>query len=323
MRFGAYEFVVAGFGDRLQPEIDRRPQIVVVRTHAGKPRQHSCPLRAGQHLRENLLEKRAGSTAVARFEVVKGSVGQPETSRHRIVRRSELGRALKQLGRRCRRTARAGAVCRRGECCRDLDGGPSSRERQVARLLLWVANEFRQPCVHRTPLGRVHGDVRTGGEERMRELDAAPSELDYVCLLGGTERVPRPLSDPLDQVDGWLLDGRGDSESALGRGWEGRQPIVDEGLERLGQSVLTLARLGARELEREKRVAARELTDSPQQRPRKRDVEPLSEQPVQRTEAKRSETYAPKAVVERTLERERLIVTDEAAREKERDGFVT
>ena len=46
MRLRTYGLVVAGLDDRLQVEVDRSSEVVVVGAHAREAREHSCPLRA-------------------------------------------------------------------------------------------------------------------------------------------------------------------------------------------------------------------------------------------------------------------------------------
>ena len=103
----------------------------------------------------------------------------------------------------------------------------------------------------------------------MREVDSAASEFDDLCLLGRGQRGQRALGETVHDLDQGLRQRRRDGERALRRTRKRCQPIADERPKRLRQLVLRVSRLDAREFEREERISARQLVDSPEQRTRK------------------------------------------------------
>ena len=96
-------------------------------------------------------------------------------------------RLLEQVARRVPRAARAcvrrGVLQRRG----DLLVGSRGGEREVARSLLGVRDELREPGVHPAPLGARRRRIDGGSVQRVRERHAATVDVQQPRAIGGVQ----------------------------------------------------------------------------------------------------------------------------------------
>jgi hypothetical protein len=182
------------------------------------------------------------------------------------------------------------------ESARDGRIGRGSCEGKVARSLLAIGDDFRQPRVERSSCLRRHPRNDAGGQQRVAEADPLSVELqqaDGECvsqaLLGGlAERCFDKASGRLGQQCDHLGD-------LARRPLDAVKPLVDELFEVVGKRQLVsgfdpaatpLDRPG--ELERVERVPARRLPQSDERGTRERSSEPRVEELVERTQAERA-----------------------------------
>jgi hypothetical protein len=184
-----------------------------------------------------------------------------------------------------------------------FDGGGNGfvgcirREGEVPRALLRLTNDASQPPVCIAPPTEISAGLRRRREQRMREANAFPVELDRLALESRTQPLPvisrKRCMNGLDR----RIGGEGRDQERLTRlDWEPRKPIGDDILQRprtgkriAGIDVSALVRHGAANLDCEERIAAGGLSDPPERRSQESKPKPRVDHLVERAEAERAD----------------------------------
>ena len=117
------------------------------------------------------------------------------------IRRSQPDRELEQLRGRIRPAAVTSAACGVLEQVGDLRVGASGRKSTMARLLLRVFADAREPRMEGTPLRRRQLVVQRRPDQRMPELDEPVAKLQRVGLERGREAALRAVRRPQGRLD--------------------------------------------------------------------------------------------------------------------------
>jgi len=267
----------AGFLQRGRAEPDRLDDVARV---SGQPEQGVRAFWPGLGAVEHVLEEGAALLVVAGGPArLARQRGAPPCSLA-LGRRRELARALSQL-RHCRvAAAGAGRVGRHLE----LGGDPLVRvggaQREVARTLFHVRHRARQGRVGSPALGVARIPMYHGAEQRMLERHGLPAQLDDPRVERWAECLSRVGAERGGHGGKGGPPGGGHVEErrARVRGKRG-DAVADEVGERArhrqraGGRRLGLRGEGARQLDGEERIPARQVVDPDQGRSPQRDPE--------------------------------------------------
>ena len=257
----------------------------------GEEEEHVGPHRA----EPAVLEQLAGNRPRAR-PLPAGAMGasrgqRPPVALADLVRRRQPQRRLGQLGRARRGAATAGD--RRRILQRGGDGwvGLVRREREMAGAQHWIRDEPGDAFVH-DPAPRPEIVVEHRRQQRVGEPDRAAVTLHHLCRERGRERTRRradPLHKRLPRRPQRRRRTRARRASPPGgrRVGCGRGPPASPDRQRPERVDILVEH--ASELQREERVAARLLMDPQQRLARERPAEAVLEDPVQSTDAERSD----------------------------------
>ena len=259
-RGGAQAVVVARLLGGLQEEIGGRGQVVGVGADAGQAREDVRARGPGLELRGGFFEEHDSAPAVTRLEVVVAGRGDPAEPALGKLGRGQLRGLLAQAGGHGRRAAGAGAKGTLVEPRGNPLVGPGRGSREVVGALDRVGHDLGKPLVNLSPPSRIGGSVRARRKQRVEKAHAAVIDRDEPC---GLRRVEGACAHHVvDERAGRLRRSRGHEQPALRLLRKRLEAVVNEDLQgrrqRLG--VQHLRRAG--ELEREERVAARELVDA-------------------------------------------------------------
>ena len=259
------EFAAAA--DRLRPaEAEQRPRPPA----SGGERVHERLQQAARQrvLAGELMELRGRDEAIGalvrriRRRELRGQPGQLRGGGGRAAPGCVLGGAVEGGG-----DARVGTLC-----CK----------REVARALLGIGDDRREPAVRLSAHGPVRPGARHRREQRVHEADAATRDVDHLGVDGRAEHLPRVSSERVsEQVDRTIAPERRQAQGIERRGRQEREPTDDELPERGGnrEGLARRDRVGVAvecppELEREERVPARGVDDLEERRPSQLESEP-------------------------------------------------
>ena len=216
------------------------------------------------------------------------------SSRRSAVRGSSWGASFSASSVRC--AATSGAPRRRAdrpalfERLRDRFVRAVRGEREVVGPLFGIGGRRRQRGVGLAPLRTRSRAVDGGGKQRMRELDpSVQADAHEPGLLGRRERLD------VDQLDGRTGECRHPEECGPRLRRQRRQAPHDQLLqvgrdgERGAVVVRVVLRQQLRDLERVQRIAAGDLGDSHQRRPREAPAGAVGDHAVERRDRERSE----------------------------------
>ena len=258
---------------------------------AREEQQRIRPRPTGRNVLCKMLEDRCALREVSGVKVKSRRLDLARSEPVSPSRRSQPNGELSELGGHGRSAAGGRLACGLVERHGDLLVWLFGAQREVSRPLLGVADHAGETAMQTPPLGGTDRRVCGRGEQRMAEADLAVRQLDDA-------RLKR------------LLQRQGVAQDRFGRPRKRRccgedlacaqrqhfEALAQDRLERLrdGQGTAGLdpspSRLqGAHQLERVERVPARGLVDSVERRPCEGHVEPASKEPVQRTDAQRTE----------------------------------
>ena len=248
-----------------------------------------------------LLEHRGGALEVAGVVQVLGQL-EPQLVDGRASLRDEAESEVGQLGRRvgCAPAARP--------VSRTLDdvGNPGvpvfAGQGEMARDLLGVADYLCKRTVDLPATAAWRRRIHRGSEERVHELDPPVGpDADEPRLLRSGERLR------VDQAEVGSRQRRRAQQRVAGSRRQRPDAVCDQRLEAFGnrqpRTALDVPGEQPRDLERVQRVAGRRLRDPYERRARKRPLESLGNDAVQRRDRKRPElepaqAFPPHDVVE-------------------------
>ena len=277
--------------ERRLEQLRRLGETVLVVADLGQQPQGVAARRVARRVVGDRLEQRPRPRPVACVDVQLRRAHAAPAGRLRIPGQSL--RLLEQLGGGVPRPAglcvRRGALDRRG----DLVVSDGGREREVARPLLGIRDQLREPPVDRAAAaGRGRG-VDGGSVQRVREPHAVATDPQQPGVLGDCQAVRG--GGQCCELDGGVRQ-RGDDQQRLASARRQRRDTLGDRLPQAGRDRERAAGLKrgsrserARNLEREQRVAARGLFDPQQRRPPVAVPQAALDQGAERAEAERAE----------------------------------